>query len=177
MTTWVFAIVLGSAAALAVTARVIGLTGVDERVHVRNRFEFSVGAPPDEVTPLFGAHRERAWSPGWDPRFVYPQPAEDRPGEVFTVTRGGHTSTWINTAFDLEAGHIAYAYVVPDAMAVSIDIRTSADGPARTRVEVIYERTALSAETNDHVRRQGELDAGAGAHWQQAIEECLRGPR
>src|SRR5262249_25071015 len=124
--------------------------------------------------PLFGAHRERAWSPGWDPQFVYPQPAEDRPGEVFTVAHGGHTSTWINTAFDLEARHIAYAYVVPQAMAGSIGIPSSAGGAARTRVVVTYERTALSTETNEHVRRQGESDAASGAHWQQAIEECLK---
>ncbi len=143
-------------------------------LHVRSTFSFEVPAPPELVAPLFGAHRERAWEEDWDPQFVYPQPAEDRAGEVFTVTHGGHTSIWVNAAFDLQKGHIQYVNVVPGIMAVSIDIQAIAIGTSNTRVEVTYERTALSAEANDRVRQSGELDRGAAAHWQRAIEECLR---
>src|SRR5262245_17730237 len=99
-------------------------------LHIRNTFSFTIGAPQSVVTPLFGALRERAWDESWNPQFVYPLPAEDKPGAVFTVNHGAHVSTWINTAFDLEKGHIQYAYVIPEAMAVLIDIHAVANGPS-----------------------------------------------
>lgn len=143
-------------------------------LHVRNSFAFTVSAPQNAVAPLFGAHLERAWAAGWDPQFVYPQPVEDKPGEVFTINHGGHTSTWVNTALDFEQGHIQYVYVIPDAMAVLIDIRLAASGPLATHVAITYERTALSPDVNDHVRKQGEADAKSGPHWQKAIEDYLK---
>lgn len=142
--------------------------------HVRSSFAFDVRASRDVVVPLFGAHRERAWAEGWEPQFLFPQPAEDRPGEVFTVTRGGHSSVWVNTALDLEAGHIQYVYVVPDLMAVSIDIHATASGAAVTHVEVAYERTSLSAAADDHVKQLGEADQGSAEHWRKSIEDCLQ---
>jgi hypothetical protein len=142
--------------------------------HVRSTFSFTVNAPQKIVAPLFGAHLERAWAEGWDPQFVYPLPAEDKPGEIFTVNHGGHVSTWVNTALDLEKGHIQFTYVVPQATAVLIDIQVTASGPSTSRVEISYERTALSAEVNDHVHQQGEQDAKSGPHWQKAIENYLK---
>jgi len=142
-------------------------------LHVRNTFDFTVHAPQNAVAPLFGAHVERKWAEGWDPQFVYPQPAEDKAGEVFTVNHGAHSSTWVNTALDFEKGHIQYVYVIPDAMAVLIDIRLTSTGKSETHASVTYERTALSPDLNDHVRKQGESDAKSGPHWQQAIEGYL----
>src|SRR5215468_10658349 len=82
--------------------------------HVENGFEFTVHAPYDKVAPLFGAHGERAWGGAdWDPQFLHPQPARDVAGEVFSVAHGHGRSTWVNTAFDLETGHVQYVYVVP----------------------------------------------------------------
>jgi hypothetical protein len=143
-------------------------------LHVSNTFSFTVNAPQKVVAPLFGAHLERAWAEGWDPQFVYPQPAEDKAGEVFTINHGSHSSTWINTALDLEKGRIQYTYVVPQAMAVLIDIHAVSSGPNTTQVAVTYERTALSPEFNDHIRQQGEADAKSAPHWQKAIEDCLK---
>lgn len=142
-------------------------------LRVRNSFDFTVHAPQSAVAPLFGAHLERQWAEGWDPQFVYPQPPGDQAGEVFTVSHGAHTSTWVNTALDFERGHIQYVYVVPEAMAVLIDIRLTATGTSETHVAVTYERTALSPDLNDHVRKQGESDSRSGPHWQKAIEGYL----
>lgn len=173
-----FAITLGFVAATAASQaskpQTAGAT--PQPLHVRNRFEFTVTAPQSVVAPLFGAHRERLWAEGWDPQFIYPQPApvEDKAGEVFTIQHGSHTSTWINTALDFENGHIQYTYVIPDAMAVLIDIRLAASGPSATHVAVTYERTALSPALNDHVRQQGETDAKSAPHWQKAIEDYLK---
>lgn len=166
---------------LAITLGIVAATAADQTakpaaqpLHVRNSFDFTVNAPQSVVAPLFGAHRERAWAEGWDPQFVYPQPADDKPGEIFIINHGGHSSTWVNTALDLEKGHIQYAYVIPGAMAVLIDICLAATGTSATHVAVTYERTALAPELNDHVRQQGETDAKSAPHWQKAIEDYLK---
>lgn len=155
-------------------------------VQVENVFEFTVDSPVARVAPLFGAEREREWAgEQWAPRFVYPSPARDVPGEVFTIEHGGTRATWVNTALDLDRGHIQYVYVVPDAQAVLIDIRVepvksrpgrdrgSPGEPERTRVRVIYRRTALDPGLNDHVAAMGGHDAGAGKEWAAAIAACL----
>ena len=102
--------------------------------HTRTEFSFTVNAPFEQVVPLFGANQERKWAEGWNPQFIYPNPAHDQPGEVFKVEHGEHSSVWINTALDLAAGHIQYAYVLNDAMATLIDIYATRQGADKTSV-------------------------------------------
>jgi len=147
-------------------------------VHVENGFEFTVRAPYDKVAPLFGAHGERAWGgEDWDPRFLHPQPAQDLEGEVFTVAHGHGSATWVNTAFDLQSGHVQYVYVIPDVQAVLIDIHLQHDDPTKTGVKVLYERTALQSRFNEHIREIGKKDSESGAEWQEAIEKYLGAPK
>ncbi|MGB8768099.1 MAG: hypothetical protein WCC92_00675 [Candidatus Korobacteraceae bacterium] len=138
-------------------------------LHTRTEFSFTVDAPFEQVVPLFGANEERKWSSGWNPQFVYPTPAHDQQGMVFTVAHGQFTSVWVNTAFDLAAGHIQYAYVLNNAMAVLIDIHATPQGPQKTAVTVVYERTALMPEANEHVQHFAKGDAGAGKEWGDAM--------
>jgi len=78
--------------------------------HARSEFTFMVHAPMAEAFPLFGPEGERGWAgPHWDPQFVWPLPAKDAEGAVFRVHHGHHSATWVNTAFDAQAGHAAYA--------------------------------------------------------------------
>lgn len=126
--------------------------------HTRNEFTFTVDAPFEQVVPLFGAHEERKWAHDWNPQFVYPNPAGDQQGMVFTVAHGHNSSVWINTALDLAAGHIQYAYVLNDAMATLIDIHATRQGPQKTGVTVVYERTALLPEANEHVQHFAKGD-------------------
>ncbi len=133
--------------------------------HIRNEFSFTVDAPFEQVVPLFGAHEERKWAHDWDPQFVYPSPARDQQGMIFKVEHGQHSSIWINTALDLTAGHIQYAYVLNDAMATLIDIHATRQGPQKTGVTVVYERTALIPEANEHVQHFGKGDQNAGKEW------------
>jgi hypothetical protein len=128
-----------------------------------------VDAPFDQVAPLFGAHEERNWEPGWNPQFIYPTPARDQQGMVFTVPKGQFTSAWVNTAFDLAAGHIQYAYLVSETMATLIDIHLTRESGQKTAVTVVYERTALMPEANEHVQRFADEDAAAGKEWSDAI--------
>ncbi len=154
-------------------------TPVETLAHVRNEFEFTVHASYDRVAPLFGAYAERAWAgPDWNPQAVYPAaaeavPAKDVRGEVFTISHGEHAATWINTALDFQAGYIQYAYFIPGAMVALIDVHVAKLASAATHVNVVYERTALSAAANAHVKAMGESDRGSGPHWQAAIEAFL----
>jgi hypothetical protein len=143
-------------------------------VHVRNAFEFTVHAPYRVAAPLFGPEGERAWADGhWDPHFLYPQPAQDIQGAVFTIRHGHHHAYWINTSFDLEARHFQYVYLIPEAMVVLIDVRFSELDPANTKVDVAYERTALNPEANEHVKELGNSDRESGKEWGTAINDYL----
>ena len=141
--------------------------------HTEATFSLTLEAPMEVVTPLFGAERERVWADDWDPEFVYPTPAADREGMVFTVAHDGARSIWVNTRFDLDGGHVQYCYVLPSVMATRITIRVSSEGRS-TRVDVTYERTALRAEVNEHVRRLSDADRGYGSEWQEQIGGYLR---
>ena len=143
-------------------------------VHVRNEFEFTVHAPYAEVAPLFGAEKERAWAGrDWDPHFLYPQPAQDIPGAVFTIRHGHHHAYWVNTSADINGRHFQHVYVIPEAMAVLIDVRFAEPDAADTKVNVAYERTALSPEANEHVKELGKADRESGEEWGTAINDYL----
>jgi hypothetical protein len=142
--------------------------------HVRNSFTLTVRAPYKIAAPLFGPNGERAWAGNdWDPQFIYPEPAEDRGGAVFTVKHGPHQSVWVNTLFDAEAGHFQYVYFVNDLMVTVIDLRFSVLDSRNTKVNVVSERTALNPEANDHVQQLGASDRSNGTRWQKAINHYL----
>ncbi len=137
--------------------------------HTRTEFSFTVDAPFEQVVPLFGANEERKWATDWNPQFVYPTPARDQQGMVFKVAHGQLSSVWINTALDLTAGHIQYAYVLSDVMATLIDIHATRQSPQKTGVTVVYERTAFIPEANEHVQHFAKGDEGAGKEWGDAM--------
>jgi hypothetical protein len=135
-------------------------------------FAFDAAGPMSDVMPLFGADRERVWADGWDPQFVFPSPAADRPGMVFRVAHGHVEATWVNTQLDFARGAVQYVYVVPGAMTSLITIHASPRG-AGTHVEVTYERTALDPAANDHVMRMADGDKSAGPDWARQINAYL----
>jgi hypothetical protein len=141
--------------------------------HSERWFEFIAEAPLPEVAPLFGAHRERDWAAGWDPHFVWPAFAEDRPGMVFTVSGPHGTAVWMNTCFEPEDGRIQYAYVLDNAMTTLITLRLSPRG-TRTHVAVCYERTALEPRAEAWLTRLADADANAGEEWGAQINALLR---
>ena len=143
------------------------------RAHTAERFAFIVHASPPEVLPLLGGDGERAWAPGWEPRFIWPQPAADREGMVFQVDGPHGTATWINTAFDATAGHVQYAYVLPQVVATLITLDLQARG-ADTEVAVRYERTSLAAASDEIVLAMAAQDRVAGPEWARQIAAHLR---
>ena len=142
--------------------------------HTETSFEFTANAPLEKVAPLMGADRERVWAPGWTPHFVFPQPAVDKAGMVFTVQHGPYRVPWVNTEFDPSNGRVQYVYVIPDTMVTVITIRMTPQGN-KTHVAVKYDRTALNARANDHVQKFAENDGKSGPEWEGQINGWLGG--
>lgn len=147
-------------------------------LRIRSEFAFVAKGPYDKVAPLFGADAERVWAGDyWNPRFLYPNPARDVEGMVFSTQQNDLHATWLNTAFDLEAGHVQYVYFVPETLATMIDIRVARQGALHTAAHVTYTRTALRSEANDKVREMADIDRHAGEEWRSAINKALKSIR
>jgi hypothetical protein len=150
-------------------------TAIGPVAHVENAFAFTIDAPFRAVAPLFGGSSERKWGEGrWNPEFLWPVPESDVPGAVFVVRHGHARSTWVNTRYELDAGRFEYAMFVPDVQVAVVEVRVTAEAPARTRVDVVYRRTALDPARNADVERLGEHDRDSGPHWRDAIAGHLR---
>jgi hypothetical protein len=143
-------------------------------LRTQTAFDVVVHLPYAEAAPLFGPEGERPWAgKHWDPQFLYPQPAHDEQGAVFTVHHGPVTAVWVNTLFDLEARHFQYVYFIPDIMVTTIDVRFTPTASTSTQVHVTYTRTALTTEGNDHVATFTDTDKTAAHDWQQSIDAYL----
>lgn len=144
--------------------------------HTEERFAFTANAPMEQVAPLFGADKERVWAPGWDPRFVHPLPAADEEGMVFTVGHDHLKSVWVNTEFDEKSGRIQYVYMIPGVLVTVITLQLTPDS-RKTKVEVEYNRTALSTEANAHVVHMAEGDRTSGPEWEKQVNGYLERQR
>jgi hypothetical protein len=143
------------------------------RAHTSESFRFTVAARPSEAFALFGADRERAWAPGWNPTLLWPRPADDRAGMVFEADRAEGRATWVNTRFDPASGEVEYVYVLPGVVATRISIHLETAGQG-TAVAVRYERTSLAPAADEPVRRMARDDAAAGPEWEAQIATYLR---
>jgi hypothetical protein len=141
-------------------------------IHLSTSFDLVVHAPYDKTAPLFGPEGERAWAgKHWNPEFIHPQPAADIEGAVFTIQHGPYKAVWVNTLLDREARHFQYVYFLPDLMATVIDVRFKPVNANSTEVNVVYTRTALTPEGNQHVSAMREGDKTAGSEWQKSIDQ------
>jgi len=143
-------------------------------LHVSTSFDLVVHAPYAVTAPLFGPEGERPWAgKHWDPQFIHPQPGADVESAVFTIQHGPFHATWVNTLFDAEGRHFQYVYFMPDIMVTVIDVRFNSARADSTGVHVVYTRTALTPEGNEHVAAMNEGDKKAGKEWQAGIDEYL----
>jgi hypothetical protein len=141
-------------------------------LHTREQFALIANAPFELAWPLFGAHKERDWAPGWNPSFVWPEKPVDREGMVFKVGHGDKAAIWVNTVFDETVRRIQYAYLIPDVLVTVITLKLEPNGDS-TNVEVVYERTALAEAANRIVRDMAASDRVAGKEWSQQINTYL----
>lgn len=142
------------------------------RTHTSESFQFTVAAPMSVAFPLFGADRERVWAPDWAPYFIWPDRPDDREGMVFTIAQGERQAIWVNTELDPIIGRIQYVYVLPEVMTTVITLKLLEQG-STTIVHVRYDRTALSASADEHVRELARHDASAGPEWAGQIAAFL----
>ena len=157
-----------SAAAQAVSAP------EEKRMHVESTFEVMVHAPYEETAALFGPEGERAWAgEHWDPQFLYPVPARDKQGAVFTISHGGMNAVWVTAQHDLEARHFQYVYFIADVMVTTIDVRFRSVDSRMTAATVTYARTSLSPQGDLHVQAMSDGDRTVGKEWQKAIDGYL----
>jgi len=138
-----------------------------ERTHAEFSFHLDVEYP--KAAPMFGAWAEKTWDSDWKPEFLYPAPAADEEGSIFTVPHDGTRALWITTVFDLERGHVQYLYLIERKLVTRIDIHLTKP-PSGTDVHVLYERTALDPAANAHIKALSETDARRGPDWKRAIE-------
>jgi hypothetical protein len=141
-------------------------------LHTREQFSLVANAPFEIAWPLFGADQERAWAPDWQPVFLWPEKAFDQEGMVFTVRQGDKHAVWVNTAFDRTGRRIQYVYVIPDVVVTVISLHLTPDGNS-TAIDVLYERTALSAAANEWVKDTARRDRVAGGEWSRQINTYL----
>jgi hypothetical protein len=128
--------------------------------------ELTVHRPRAATLALFTAEGERAWAPGWDPAFPAPERTEGQ-GAVFVTAHAGETTTWVTVDHD-ECG-LRYARVTPGVSAGTVAVTTVGVEPARTRVRVTYDLTALSTAGASWLETFAEDFDTYIAHWESAI--------
>ena len=166
--------IVSATTAIAASATGQSSSPVAKLLRTQTAFDITVHLPYAEAAPLFGPEGERPWAGAhWDPQFLYPQPAHDEQGAVFTVHHGPVTAVWVNTLFDLDARHFIYAYFIPGIMVTTIDVRFTPTDANNTGVHVVYTRTALTPEGNEHVTAFTATDKTAAHNWQQSIDTYL----
>ena len=143
-----------------------------QATHTQRTFEFTVKLPMETAAPLFGADKERAWAPGWNPAFLWPANAKDQPGMVFTIASGQKTAVWFAPTYDLTTGFIQYAYVIPGVMATLITVKLTPQDNW-THVAVQYQRTALNTDAKDIVLQMADHDGKSGPEWEKQISDYL----
>jgi len=169
----IFLLVAVAASALPALAQT-PIAAPESLLHLSNSFDLVVHAPYAKTATLFGPEGERAWAgKHWNPEFIHPQPAADIEGSVFTIQHGPYKAVWVTTLSDLSARHFQYVFFLPGLMVTVIDVRFKAVNENSTGVNVVYTRTALTPEGNEHVATMSEGDRTAGPEWQKSIDDYL----
>jgi len=134
-------------------------------------------APPGRVFPLFGPVREAEWAEGWEISVVHAQSELlEESGAIFLTRHPGEPETiWYIRRFDLQAIRVEYLRITPGSRFGIVSIQCHAGPSGGTDVEVTYEFHTLSEQGSAYLAlftesRYREMLA----HWQQAIDACLR---
>jgi Polyketide cyclase / dehydrase and lipid transport len=128
-------------------------------------------ASREQAFPLFTAHGEREWAPGWDP--VILSGGEER-GSVFeTRNLEGRTTTWIVVDCRPAEGRVSYARLAQGSNIGLVDVLCTEAAAGGTEVSVTYTLTALQADAEAFVgafldpqhyaRMMGEWQAATAA--------------
>lgn len=137
----------------------------------RDTVTIEVPLPASRALPLFTARGERAWVPGWTPRFPAGEPDDEEEGTVFVTEADGRPTYWVVAARD--ARGVSYARITPELFAGIVEVRQRRADARSTRLDITYDLTALTEEGS------AELDRFAAGYqqeiggWQAAIEAAI----
>lgn len=136
----------------------------------------ALDAPPDRVFPLFGPLRERIWAHDWAPRILHSEsPEADSPGTVFTSPGpDGGDVAWCLAEWRPDQRRAHYVRVTPGLHLADLTIVCHAAEADRTRAEVTYAFTALSAAGNAALADLAAHHPGQVAGWAAAINHALQ---
>ena len=148
------------------------MTFVGERAFRSHSFD--VALPAAEAFELFTPEGERAWVPGWDPRYVYPRGPVPEKGMVFTTGEGAEAALWLISRYEPAAGDVEYIRVTPGSRMAIVRVRCAPRAASSARVTVSYEYTGLSDAGNDYVRA---MDEAAYAKFIESWGEAIRSRR
>lgn len=133
--------------------------------------ELTVDRPSAAALGLFTAEGERAWAPGWEPAFPAPQRTEG-PGAVFVTAHADDTTTWVMV--DQDEHWVRYARFTPGATAGTVAVTVIDAEPARTRLRVSCDLTALGPDAARWLETFAEGFSSSIAHWEAAIAAATR---
>jgi hypothetical protein len=133
---------------------------------------FTLDLPIAEAFKLFTAEGEKLWVPGWAPQMLAPPPQDV--GTIFLTGEGEEWTIWTVLQSDPAAGILRYSRVTPASRAGVVEVRLyGADD--RTRVEVAYDLTALSAERTQDLQPYSAVNfAQMLLQWEALIGTFLK---
>ena len=120
--------------------------------HVLRTHHFELPLAPHDAFHFFTPEGERAWAPGWDPRYLHPEDGRATTGMVFATGHGGEETLWTVTRHEPEHGLVEYSRVTPGSRMGTVRVACASPSPGRTRVTVTYMLTGLSEAGNATLR-------------------------
>lgn len=136
--------------------------------------EFDLPLSAAEAIWLFTPEGERAWSPGWSPRYATGESSE-APGTVFTTVAHDTETIWVIVEISRTGGLATYARVTPGHHAGIVSVQCVDTRPGHTTVTVSYDMSLIGDLDSSG------FDAYAPAqfeemmrHWSEAIESYLQ---
>jgi hypothetical protein len=132
-------------------------------------------AAPEHVLPLLTPLGEKAWAVGWEPEMRW-QAAGSGEGTLFvTRSQGVGETVWVLETFDAAHLRVAYVHVSPGSLVVEIVVALAVLPESRTRAEVRYTFTALSARGNARIAQMTETHfADFMRDWERELNHFLQ---
>ncbi len=134
---------------------------------------FDLPMPLAQAFRLFEPEGERAWAPGWDPKYVYPADGAVQKGMVFVTGADGEETLWLVLRHEPDLGAVEYARITPGNRVAVVRVRCEEIDAGSTRVTVSYEYTGLSEAGNAYVQSMNEASYRAFIDsWGVAIRQA-----
>ena len=137
--------------------------------HASVSFSMVFDTPKQQTAAAFGPLAEAKWAPDFQPRFVYPERAEEIAGAVFTTPDG---ALWLLHDFAPSAGLVQYVILDPGSLAVTLTIRAEERGQG-TSVTMTYDMVALDDAGAGHIAKMQRHSAAMAQHMQAAVQAFL----